>query len=514
MRLFEQIFVLAIMAIVTPAAMGQGKMSPLSPGALVVILDESSAKGVLDVDEFETFCADFGSLLSIDQGVFGLGIFTEVKCRPDMPASAENLIRMRVVFDGPEVQLTLELATLGNPKRQLAGVTFKHGGKFSEMLENPAFSTLTALALLEQLPYQMVLQTGTNKENKHVLSDAEKSLIEEGVRLPESLHAFRATVDASGLIYPNSVGTISMEMNEGKAAYLHEDAAKKGGEIFWKLSAKTKKLPAYVLGINIEGRSASKGKLENMIAEKSELLISDINRNLLTKSANSVTSFVGKLGASGYLGLRYGPALLPGDLIDQSKYFGALVEFRSGPLDGLRMYYDYWPEVKGTINGQSGTFGGKRAIVAYSFALKFDSWVRKIDLTPKIGVWTFRSKAPIELEPGVYVSPEFEVKKAPSFDIEVGVETASSVHILRGWASRGASVLARKGADITSTRVGMDLLLSPWGATKPVTVSLLSFYFFEAVDLRKSQEVEGEQAELDQLSYSQAYAGAGLAVSW
>lgn len=517
MRLFGQIFVLTAICLVSLKSFAQAKLTPVNPGPLLVVLDETSAKGIIDAEDFKTICERFGAMLTIDQGVFGLGVFTEVKCNPEVPGKLDNLIRLKVKFEGAEARLTFELATMKNPGRRLAEVTFKHAGKFKDLMENPTFAALNALTLLEQLPYQIVLRTGKNKRKKHLLSEAEITLLADGVKIPQTMYAFRAAVDDTGLFYPNNIGAITPSTQVGKSAYLHDNSSKKNKSISWNLSAKTKKMPAFVLGLDSEGRSASKGKLKEMITAKSGALVSEINQNLLTKSARNVSSMVGKFGSSGYLGLRYGPALLAGDLIDQSKYFGAVIEFRSGLLDGLRMYYDYWPEVTGTINGQDGTFGGKRAIIAYSFALKFDSWLRKIDLTPKIGVWSFRSKAPIEIEPGVYVSPEFEVKRAPSFDIEMGIETGSSIHILRGWASRAASVLntaSKDGANIASTRAGLDLLLSPWGTTSPVTISLLSFYFFEAVELKKSQKIETDEAEIDQLNYSQAYAGAGVAISW
>lgn len=493
-------------------AFAQNATAPVNPGMLLVSLDEKSVGGSEAEALLELLCESVAPGLTAEHGVFGLGVFTDVECGNKAHAPGETPFRLKLQAGEDSAELTLTTSTVKNPTSIVASIQFKHSGRLLELLEEDAFASMLAAALIDQMPLQIRFD-GKSRVKRHEITKGEQALLDtKTFTLPSAFYAFTGSVDDSGVIYPSVLGRIALKSrNAGEASYLHESG---GGNntVVWRLETKAKKLPSAIYGISTGARSDNGALMQEQVSQLAARLIEDINQNVLTKSAK----VLGEAFGGGFLGLRYGPALLEGDLIDQSKYFGALVEFRSGWLDGLRIYYDYWPEVSGTINGQYGTFGGKRTILAYSLAIKFDSWIRTIDVTPKAGLWSFRSKAPIELEPGVYVSPEFEVKKAPSFDLELGIETASSIHILRGWISRAATFLStgKNDAKITSSRVGMDLLLSPWGATSPVTVSLLSFYFFEAVELNKSQKVEGEDAELDQLNYSQAYAGGGLAISW
>ncbi len=484
-------------------------LRPLLPGILMVSISDSSASPELDSNFLNAVCEGIGKKMTQGSGVFGLGIFTEVNCATGENPVGSDIFWMKVTEKDERIFFTIGLVTVGVPFLKMAEVSVGKDKYLAKLVESDTFSALVAFTLLDQMPFQAAYSGKKRQSIQHVVTDDEIALLKKGVKIPESLVAFTAEVDKNGVIYPDIVGVLKTGKVKTSKKYLH--ATEKFDDINWKFKSSKKEVPKVYFGLRKGGRSLGKKTLNKILDEEVRIFYEESKQNIVTKSSSAILR---NLGNSGYLGLRYGPALFEGDLIDQSKYFGVLVEFRNGLLGGLRLYHDYWPEVSGTINGQDGTFGGNRTIVAYSFSMSFDWFIRKIDLTPKVGIWNFRSKTPIEIEPGLYVSPEFEVKSAPSFDIELGLESGSSFHILRGWASNGASFLSKGGAEITSTRVGMDLLLSPWGGKSPVTVSLLSFFFYEAVQLKKNQQAVGEDAEADQLNYSQGYAGGGLAISW
>jgi hypothetical protein len=489
----------------------QKGMMPVTPGMLSVSVEQKSDAGFDQNELLASVCENLAPGLTRDSGVFGLGVFSTIDCdSKDMPVG-ETVFRMKLEAAAKSATLSVSMVTPQKPVLPVAEIRFNHEGRLEKMLDDDAFSALLALALLDQMPMQIRFD-GNVRVKHHKVTAGERDLLAGGVQIPESFFAFSTAMDDKGLMYPSSLGRIVLKSPKGKkSAYLHESG---GGNsiLVWRLETKMKKLPSSIFGLASSGRSPVGGGLQAKVDARAVQLIEEINENVLSKGAKAIGAAFG----GGYIGLRYGPALLEGDLIGESIYFGALVEFRSGWLDGVRIYYDTLPEVTGEIDGQEGSFGGKRTILAYSLALKFDSWIRTIDLTPKVGLWSFKAQIPVESEPGVYTLQVFEVKKSPSFDIEIGAESASSFHVLRGWASMAASFLSTgKGeAKITSNRVGGDLLLSPWGATSPVTVSLLAFAFYEDVLLSRIKQDDSEEGKLKELTYQQAYAGGGLAISW
>ncbi len=513
MKCLRYIFVIPMLiCIVTGSAFANGDLKPILPKTLMISFSEGSRNLAANDGLLVSICEGVGKKLTTGTGVFGLGVFSAINCASEVQPSDGDIFWLKVRSDGKKVFFTIGMVTLGNPFLKLAEVSVKNSKFFPSAMNSDVVTGLIAYGLLDQMPFQVAYHGTKPTPVKHILNDDEVVMLKKGVRVPELLNAFAADADKNGLIYPKSIGKISTGKVKASKSYLH--AIEKFNDIEWRLKSALTKLPEVFFGLQKAGRSAAKKSIKKILDVEVKAVYEELNQNFVSKSGRAVSSVMRSLGSSGYLGLRYGPALLEGDLIDQSKYFGALVEFRSGLFGGLRLYHDLLPEVSGTINGQSGTFGGNRTIVAYSFSMSFDWLIKKIDLTPKVGVWNFRSKTPIEIEPGVYVSPEFVVKSAPSFDIELGLESGSSYHILRGWASNGSSLFAKDSAEISSARVGLDLLLSPWGQGAPVTVSLLSFFFYETVVLKKSQKIVGEGAELDELNYSQGYAGGGLAISW
>ncbi len=493
-------------------AFANDELKPLIPGTLMVGFSDGNSSPAFTDELLSVICNGVGQKLTQGAGVFDLGIFTDVNCSSGENAGKGDIFWLKIRQEELRIFFTIGLVTAGKPFLKMAEVSVGNDKSLLKLLESKPIASMISYALLDQMPFQAAYSGDKRKSKKHKVTDDEIIVLNKGVMPPELLVAFTASINEEGVIYPEVVGRINTGKIKSSRNYLHETA--RYNAIQWRFKGIKKQVPEVYFGLRKAGRSVSKKALSEILENEVEAFYEDANQSIVGKSGSAVSAVVRSLVGSGYLGLRYGPALLEGDLIDQSKYFGAIMEFRSGILGGLRLYYDFLPEVTGMINGQEGTFGGDRTIVAYSFSMSFDSIIRKIDLTPKAGIWNFRSKTPIEIEPGVYVAPEFEVKSAPSFDIELGLESGSSFHILRGWASNGSSVLAKDGAEISSTRVGVDLLLSPWVGSSSVTVSLLSFFFYEAVELKKSQKVIGEDAELDQLNYSQGYAGGGLAISW
>jgi hypothetical protein len=237
--------------------------------------------------------------------------------------------------------------------------------------------------------------------------------------------------------------------------------------------------------------------------------------------------------ASGYVGFKYGVQVLPtygelGLLLGKTRIVSVLVEIRSGPAKGLRYYYDLLPETKAAVTLTDGIrdeqyIGFARHILGYSFGLDFDSFIDRVTVDPKLGLWTFNARLPVQLSEDGSVARlgDFNLGSTYSIAIEFGLENISDWYVIRTWAGMDTGYsLVKTGGKISSYRFGIDAFLTagpeiPFFGTALKTTWVL-FYVFDHLDIRSQESFQlgvGEEV-IKGLEYDAAYAGAGVALSW
>jgi hypothetical protein len=283
---------------------------------------------------------------------------------------------------------------------------------------------------------------------------------------------------------------------------------------------------AWIHGSN--GPGAQSAKLAKIFAAANEKMTEASESGELEKFLNGgynfLTSALLDTAASGYVGLRYGKQVLAGDeLLSKTSFFGLLVEMRGGPLEGLRVYYDKMPKVASVNNGFGTQISWSRLILGKSWGWSPGFLVDRVDLTPKIGIWSLSATLPITFaEDGVSAVgvQTFETDRALGLAIEGGLEWISTWYLLRMWGAFDTALnFGRIGAaGVTSQRFGVDTYLTAGPEINlfgvPFKTALLGFFLFESIELSQKPDKNNLEDQIVGIGYQGGYAGLGGVLSW
>lgn len=432
--------------------------------------------------------------------------------------------------------VTLAINQYGNSRKDklvLSKQVLEPTQNFSTFLRDIEFVDLLALSLSDSLP-----AAGKLSNNAERLKDGKLSIVpvRKGespeykytqADLPPELTAFRLDWDSKSSLWRSVVvGKGKLELNSSGGGYytldestlsavkrepvfLHRSEGPQNAKSRWAVSLKqaTKNLD----------QAVSSGKFGDFLQ--------GIPLNLLDSFLSST--------ASGYFGVKYGLQVLPpegelGKLLGKTKMISILVEVRSGPLKGLRYYYDKLPEEKAKIDMADGTTGEQyigfsRHIIGYSFGLELSGVIDRITVDPKLGIWTFNARLPASTNENGDITKleDFNLGRTFSLALEAGIESTSEWYVLRAWAGMDTGFsLLKSGGKVSSYRFGLDAFLTAGpeipllGASFKTTWIL--FYVFDRLDIKTKESIElkaGEDA-ITGVAYDAAYAGAGVAISW
>lgn len=211
----------------------------------------------------------------------------------------------------------------------------------------------------------------------------------------------------------------------------------------------------------------------------------------------------------GFLGLRYGREMAAGPTgaggLPKANLYGAVLELRGGPLEGLRSYVDVVPRVQRRYANGSVYMGWRRILASYGFAYKTmrlqeKIGLRSIEIAPKIGSWNFESQYPVvsprgsDGRPGNVELRKFQFRNALSLGGELSVDFAYLGYGGRFWHARDFSVNILGNANnggVVSSRYGIDLTVA--GPRIPslgerAKVVFMGFVFNDQVTLRGQYE--------------------------
>lgn len=239
---------------------------------------------------------------------------------------------------------------------------------------------------------------------------------------------------------------------------------------------------------------------------------------LISKKINAQTTGFSDQFLGGYVALKYGIATGSSIEVSKSRYMGFDYEQRKGLLKGLRFHYDRWSQTSHYLESlnASSSLGGQRLNLGWSFGPSFDWFISRIDFTPSIGIWDYRAKYPFIDFDDVLTVLDFTVDKAVSVDLSFGLESSSKYHSLRLWGGRAVNLSGNNKPSISSTKLGVDLLLPTFNVTGNVDAGVMLFYNSERVTISRavSELLDSSDNIISSVSFVYGFVGLGVAIRW
>jgi hypothetical protein len=496
---------------------------------LKIVLNADNSGGKLGPDakailkDWKKLCKNLGNRLKIGQGPFGFGMFANYSCAgvgEKLENNSEWQLEVKIVHQ--DVSFIITKMSKIEARQNLRGTV-----SVLRYLSDPGFSDALAFGLARSLPVLLNVVQGTQSKGMFsrgtAISDATK-VAAARFDPPAELVLLHLSYDLPLKVWiPESLGTASLRYYD-KAKYSQTEEGKSNGRVFWDATFTRKpKQGGLIWAQAIEGRGrfledeAANARVQNAY-DALEIKYGKRKSTLF----GSVSSFLIDSASSGYVGARYGKQFLAGDsLLGNTSFQGLLIEIRSGPLDGLRFYYDEVPTVRQEIESVKVYLGWSRITAGMSFGLYPGFLVDKIDIVPKVGIWNFSGLLPIQTSTGL-LTQEFKVKNGLSLALEAGLEWIGSWYTIRSWASQDQSLVLGKidTSGVATTRVGLDTFLSAGPTINVFSAKLkttfLLFVVLESIKLRaaKGTVQETQRFRIDEVDFDSGYAGGGLVISW
>lgn len=428
--------------------------------------------------------------LLVGKGVGGRGVFENVNCIDPVDAIEEGeepqaswRLTATEKNAGKAVKLTLSLV-LGPGKKplELGSVDLTGIERLSGCLSDEEYRRALGKFIQDLLPADYAFPQGVKGAGS----------VAKGA--PKSLQLFSLTVDSETLTWrPQAAGTATV----------------KNGT--WNLEGE-----GGPLGYDMTRSTASRDKDREALALMETKLVEAADASVVGKISDLLITQV----SAGYVGLRYGRVIVDSSniLLSRVGLLSVVSEFRSGPLEGLRFYYDWIPTVKVTELGVEETFGMNRLVVGWGFGFGFPWLIDRVELVPKLGNWNFAANIPVVTDTGDHEVRSFDLRSGLSFGLEGALEKFSSKYLVRAWASRdfSTSFLGALKSNVTSTRAGIDALIG--GPRLPLLgidfkLAFLLFLLndhFSIGGTRDAAEGGGQY----QITIDAPVAGGGLALTW
>ena len=438
---------------------------------------------------FSQVCEAIGANLSQNRGLLGSGPFASATClSPDKKSTSARDATNNWVLQirGDRKEKIFEIFwrnTQGEKILQSRYVLRTEAGPIA-ILAKKSTNALIAFYLTTLMPFRSTIAPADAQTGSATIKGPSGAL--KRIKLPSSLSFFTLKrLDEIWQVMPAGEGDIA-EDTGNMAAWIAKKLMISGGETLYIQQT--------------EGR-------REILHQVDQLIQSDVN--------NFADKFL-TLGRSGYAGTRYGAPIAGEGILKKAPIIGLFGEFRSGVLAGLKVNYDFTPAQKYADALGSMTYEWSRLQMGYGFSRalsnKIVNWV---DATPRIGFTslglnytpTDETTAPLE----------FNLKKAPTVGLEIGLESRTNYFLARLWAfgslSVAISALDRRHTT-NSLRGGVDLYreLLAFRYTK---IAGLLFGAVDSTYIKKnlsSEEIDANQAE--NIRFTGYYAGGGLTLTW
>ena len=443
------------------------------------------------------------------------------------------------------VQLGIALPGLDSKKSPLTVSTFRIPLTewTPQFLADQEFASLVAYRLLDGGPLLGRLDKSRLSSKNDELRVSEYKYQEFRTRKFDSidplpnLSLYRLEQDqSSGRMFATHLGNAKLIKTEKVKVKTGKGASARTGFVVTARYSVDKKFTANSDGSGLlwihsgEGPGSRDPKLASAVNEAHDRLTSAARSglldNLFSKGYESISDLLFQTAASGYVGLRYGRQLLTGNqLLEGAKMYGLLVEVRSGPLNGLKFYYDSFPKVSHESAGNTTTLQWSRLVLGKSFSFAFPFVINRIEVTPKLGRYFLSTIQPVEVDSDgtVLSTQKFEIRNQPSFSMEISAERAARLYTARIWYAidRGIPFLPLIGTSaVSAERAGADLFLNS-GLKSEVfgseySLNILAFGLYENLTIEdlKLEDLQPGEVAVSAIQLRSAYAGLGLVINW
>lgn len=525
---------------------GLAELGSFPPPALRIVYESSGAPSSDSKKSNSTgwrkACANLGRALKIYSGPWGLGFFSSYSCQPtgqQGSPSGRGADTWQLAIKGSASGYVFEISNAAG--RLETNITIVTEEPVLEFLQSPEFVDLIAIRLLNDLPAAgLVPKKALNKSGRFSARfpfRRKKSRRQFALIPPaEIMSIFQMRLAPSGKYEATIVGTMQRSGgNKWDALSKERKNLAILSRVTWKVALQnpeeSKDLTArdvYLWLQNKEGRGVQNQALDEAIINAVIELGKARSRGLLGKFLLGVSDAILDSTAAGYTGIRYGRQTLSvqEELLKDLRLLGVVTEFNGGPLAGFRFYYDQTFGQRLKQSGVDTSVGWSRIILGKSFGYDLGSVVDRIDLTPKVGIWSFKSVlADAASDSANPIGIEFTLDSAPSLAIEAGAEWRRKSFTSRFWYSfDGAGLLGRvTDRSVTSNRAGVDLMqttsseVSFFGLN--VNPAIMAFYLIEMVSMTGNGKQFDSTGQTTQklnvaLNFSSGYAGLGFAIGW
>jgi hypothetical protein len=503
--------------------------------------------------DFKRACNKIGKAMTVGKGPWGYGFLGSFQCYRGkrLVSGKKGSPKWELeIIDGKK-ETSFTMYRLSPKKKEIAKVVMPPSDFTFKFLGDDEFVDLVSFTLMDSMPIGMIIAKamikGKSFSGRHPKAGNSPRFKYEVPKPPEMLTAYTLAWNAKEETWDAEVSGAAKQgkIKEPKLRGKKKRKRLRGGSVSYAVDAGiiagTSKNNLWAQ--NAKGPGSQKKELDKMIQD------AHLNLNAAAKDGklkeflrgqiDSIASLLLDTLAGGYVGVRYGLQVNPGDSIQsETSIFSLLVEIRGGPVQGLRYYYDLLPEKKKKVevtNNETGTpvvteeeesITWSRHTLGFSWGFDPGVLVDQITFDPKIGIWTYEAtliSSRDETTDDPSKVDDFSLGTTVSFALEIGAEWLADWYTIRTWYGIDSGVsLVKTGGNITSNKFGVDAFFTAgpkfalFGA--PVKTALLAFYFFESVSITSGQDEDKELAqgevEITGIDYDAGYAGGGVALSW
>jgi hypothetical protein len=500
------------------------------------VSEDLSDEGKKSVDRaLKTACQNLGKAMLIGKGPWNMGAFSGVFCTYAGKKVAGNEKPNPYVLEIATKE-DADIWTLKSPKGAVvASLSVNASDYLYQMLADLEYIDLLAVYFLDSMPasgYAVLPKDGKLQSIQGRAPYASKAGTRKfGLVGPINDEVlFISALGKDEVSVPYSVGSVTLEKPfKDQPVKTPPKGKLQAAALKWKVNvsipaAAKGQTGAWMQSKAGRGTLASKAKLEIVTATKS--LIEAGENGTLQDYIDGVTkdSLMGQF-AGGYVGVRYGKQLFRNDkLLAKTTFLGVVGEVRAGFLEGFRFYYDKLPKAKESQNGFDTSIEWSRIIVGRSFGMNLGSFIDRLEITPKLGVWNFDSTMELtrNTDGDVTSVGTFSLTRAFSFALEAGAEWYSPAYALRLWYGfDGAAAISKVGSKrVTSNRMGIETI---WKAGPRFGMfghkfgtALMAFYTYESINLTDTSDPDtlADESAITGVGFSSGYLGLGLALSW
>ena len=490
-------------------------------------------------------CSELGKALLVGQGPWGFGAFNSFGCfkgKSKVSGSKNVSPWILSVIDGEkDISLTLFFQGVAQSIVKVpASVAMFEFMKDAEFVDNLAYSILDGLPMGMQVQKAMLTGSPAVYSGRHWRAGRANDFKFRVPQPPDEVVLYRLAWDSANKSWQSTVVGVAKRVKIVPPSEIKIKKKKflKGGQVTYQVGPEVVEAldQGPLWAQNVDGPGSRSTELNSDLTRNTTRLNSAFESGYLQEYLDGKAGILDQIlrsTASGYVGMRYGLQVLPGegslgDLLNKTGVFSLLMEIRGGPLKGLRYYYDKLPEKKLSLRGSNDAeFEAKiafaRHVVGYSFGFDPGLFVNRVTFDPKLGMWAFDATLPVlQDEDGKVAQVQrFALGKTFSLALEVGLERASNWFTLRGWYAidTGFSLL-KSGGKVTSNRLGIDTYFNAGPKFRLIGLNMktaiLGFYVYEnvTISMGKSTALDPGVKEISGLTYSAGYAGGGVALSW